>query len=78
MKGMRTVALVVTLLVAGSRLAGAAETEERKKEATTYESPVLSLLFLPANILIKMASLLAPDDSSKTSRETARSADSGK
>jgi len=80
MNRMRRTALVIALAIAVGPLARAGETDERKKE-TTYESPVLSLLFLPANVLIKLASLLAPQesaDSAKASRESARPSDSGK
>ena len=81
MNRMRRIALVTALVIAVGPLARAGDTDERKKETTTYESPVLSLLFLPANVLIKLASLLAPQDSAdsaKASRESARPADTGK
>ena len=42
--------------------------DEKQPGAPTYESPILSLLFLPVNLLIKMASVMpkAPDTQSRT------------
>ena len=73
-----SLALMIALLVAVAPLASAEEPEERRKDTPTYESPILSLLFLPVNVLIKMASVLTPEDSAKASREKPRAADSGK
>ena len=61
---MRAVTLLLALLLAAPGLRAAEDAVERKKEpGPTYESPVLSLLFLPVNVLIKMASVFAPQDS---------------
>lgn len=68
---MRTIAslLVALLLLLGP--AGAVRAGDRDAEASppaqqkTYESPVLSLILLPVNVLIKMASLLGPDETAK-------------
>ena len=53
------------------------KTEEQKQPgAPTYESPILSLLFLPVNLLIKMASITGPKSPSGSS--TAAPSGSGK
>jgi hypothetical protein len=39
------------------------EAESSERQPESYESPVLSLLLLPVNLLIKMASLLGTDES---------------
>jgi hypothetical protein len=70
---MRTAALLLAaLLLVAPAARGGDEAEERKKTSEpTYESPVLSLLFLPVNLLIRMASVLGPEDSHKPSRDAA-------
>ena len=68
---MRAVTLLLALLLAAPGLRAAEDAVERKKEpGPTYESPVLSLLFLPVNVLIKMASVFAPQDSAKAPRDS--------
>ena len=71
---MRAVTLLLALLLAAPGLRAAEDTEERKREpAPTYQSPILSLLFLPVNVLIKMASVFAPQDSAKAPRDSSGS-----
>jgi hypothetical protein len=64
MKRITALAAVALMLVA---LASAADDDERsrKQSGPTYESPVLTLLFLPVNLLIKMASVFGPDSSGR-------------
>ena len=47
--------------------------EQKQPGAPTYESPILSLLFLPVNLLIKMASITGPSSSSSSSSQPASS-----
>jgi len=47
--------------------------EQKQAGAPTYESPILSLLFLPVNLLIKMASITGPSSTSSTANPTASS-----
>jgi hypothetical protein len=54
------IALAVLLLLAAPRCFAGDEERDRQKQPQTYESPILSLLFLPANVLIKMASVFGP------------------
>lgn len=42
--------------------------EQKQAGTPTYESPILSLLFLPVNLLIKMASITGPKSSSTASQ----------
>jgi len=60
---LRRLAAIAALVLLCGSLAGAAEDEDRARKeqgGPTYESPVLSLLFLPVNLLIKMASVFGP------------------
>jgi hypothetical protein len=64
-----TILLVSFLLCASPLLATEDDTKEQKQQgAPTYESPLLSLLFLPVNLLIKMASVMpkAPETNTRT------------
>ena len=70
---MRAGALLLVLLLIAPGLVVAEDTQERREAAPTYESPILSLLFLPVNVLIKMASVFAPEDSAKASRDSSTS-----
>jgi hypothetical protein len=71
---MKTMALLLVLVLGAAAVGIADESEERRKApAPTYESPVLSLLFLPVNVLIKMASVFAPAEPPKASRESSGS-----
>jgi hypothetical protein len=74
MKKMIALLLVWTALVASSR--AAEESESRPKESETYENPILSLLLLPVNVLIKMASLFGPSETDKAHRESRPADDS--
>lgn len=47
--------------------------EPRSTQGQTYESPLLSLILLPVNLLIKMASLLGPDPAAKPSAPSSAS-----
>ena len=42
-------------------------TEPKDANAPTYQSPIVSLLFLPVNLLIKMASVMGPSSDEKSS-----------
>ncbi|MGH7822546.1 MAG: hypothetical protein ACREQ9_22520 [Candidatus Binatia bacterium] len=50
----------------------AQEKREAPKEAPHYESPILSLLLLPVNLLIRMASVLEPEKAETGERTPAR------
>jgi hypothetical protein len=66
-------ALLLAWMVAASPLEAAEEGEEARKTAPpTYESPILSLLLLPANLLAKIASLLAPSEQPGAPSEESR------
>ena len=67
--------LLAVLLLTAPRVRGADDESEKSRKAgePTYESPVLSLLFLPVNLLIRMASVLGPDDSHKPTRDSSGS-----
>jgi len=64
---VRTVALVLLLAFTRPALGANEVSSDDQRQAPTYESPVLSLLFLPVNLLIKMASVFGPEDSAKAS-----------
>lgn len=74
MKKMIALLLVWTALAAPSL--AAEESESRQKESETYESPILSLLLLPVNLLIKMASVFGPSETDKAHRESRPTDDS--
>ncbi|MGH7898100.1 MAG: hypothetical protein ACREQQ_09115 [Candidatus Binatia bacterium] len=61
---MRKTVLFLLTLAFGAAVSGFAGDEERERQEVrpTYESPILSLLFLPANVLIKIASVFAPQN----------------
>jgi len=62
------VLLLAFLLCALASFAGDDDKAEQKQPgAPTYESPILSLLFLPVNLLIKMASITGPKSTSTPS-----------
>lgn len=69
MKKVAIFALLVALSAAP--IASAAEqpppAESKDPNAPTYQSPILSLLFLPVNLLIKMASVMGPPSAEKSS-----------
>jgi hypothetical protein len=65
--------LLAWFALAGPALA-AEESQSQRSESPAYESPVLSLLLLPVNVLIKMASVFGPTND-KAPRES-RSEDS--
>jgi hypothetical protein len=64
---MRRIAALSSLLLILLRPAAARcdekEAESGQRQPESYESPILSLLLLPVNLLIKMASLLGADES---------------
>ena len=61
------------VLFAGTAAIGGEETrEERSREAPHYESPILSLLLLPVNLLIRMTEIVSPH-APKERKEPARS-----
>lgn len=66
------IALAAVLLVSPAGFA-AEDDREQARQTQTYESPLLSLLLLPVTLLIRMASVLGPDDSAKTARDGASS-----
>ncbi len=54
-------------------LGAADEGEETRKTPTpTEEGPILSLLLLPVNVLVKLASLLAPGEPPKSPPDAPR------
>lgn len=63
----RNVVVSIVLLSMILASVGGAESEpaQRPEERQTYESPVLSLILLPVNLLIKMASLLGSEPPAK-------------
>jgi hypothetical protein len=67
--------LLAVLLLTAPTVRGADDDSEkpRKPGEPTYESPVLSLLFLPVNLLIRMASVFGPGESQKSTRDSAGS-----
>ena len=78
----KTAILLVSALLCGPAAFAEEEKqtpqERRDPAAPTYESPVLSLLFLPVNLLIKMASVFGPDQSSSSQGSHAASSGDGK
>ena len=70
---MKTIAIALTGLLLSLPCASTAVAAEQQAEAAppaerqSYESPVLSLILLPVNVLIKMASLLGPNEAAKGS-----------
>jgi hypothetical protein len=65
--------LLVWIVLAGPAFA-AEETQSQRSESPSDENPLLSLLLLPVNLLIKMASVFGPAND-KPPRD-ARSSDS--
>jgi hypothetical protein len=66
-------ALLLAWMVFTPPLEAADEGEEARKAApSTSESPILSLLLLPATLLAKIASLLAPSEPVKPELEESR------
>lgn len=79
---MKTIALALTGLLLSVLCARPARSAEPAADGSaaverqTYESPVLSLILLPVNVLIKMASLFGPDESAeRTAPSSSRSTD---
>lgn len=58
----RSIAVALLLACFGAPLVVGAEDpkEGRAREVPHYESPLLSLLLLPVNLLIRMASIASP------------------
>jgi hypothetical protein len=56
------VALIASALTADPVRAD--DREGTKQDAQTYESPLISLLFLPVTVLVKMASVFRPEPTS--------------
>lgn len=69
----RIAALSSLLLILFGPVARGGEDEARSAERRqpTYESPILSLLLLPVNVLFKVASLFGGEEPAKTERPTA-------
>ncbi len=68
--------LLAWIALAGPALA-AEETQSQRSDPPSYESPVLSLLLLPVNMLIKMASVFGPAND-KVPRDSRPADDSSK
>ena len=68
---MKKLVVVISLLALSAVPVFSAQDEEPREQkesgAPTYESPDLSLLFLPVNLLIKMASITGPKSTSTPS-----------
>lgn len=60
----RFAALVVVLALAAPAFGGD-ETRTATKEPPHYESPIVSLLFLPVTLLIKIAEVVSPEPAPK-------------
>jgi hypothetical protein len=60
--------LLILLRPAAARCDGK-DPESSQRQPESYESPVLSLLLLPVNVLIKMASFFGTDESPKNDGE---------
>ena len=70
---MKRIALLLVWFAVVPPLRAGDEGEEARKTPTpTYENPILSLLLLPANLLIKMAALLAPSEPPRAQRDEDR------
>ena len=68
MRKLTSFILFVALSTAPLASAAEPQTKEAKDpSAPTYESPIVSLLFLPVNLLIKAASVMAPSSTDKSS-----------
>ncbi len=78
--GRISFAALAALLLVASLASAAADDADRESSqgAQTYESPILSLLLLPVTMLIKMASVLGPEESGTTPRSTAASDNTSK
>ena len=63
---MNKIALLLVWMAVVTPVLAEEQNESRRKEPQTYESPVLSLLLLPVNVLIKMASVFGPTEPDKT------------
>jgi hypothetical protein len=57
--------MLLILLRPGAARCDGKDPESSQRQPESYESPVLSLLLLPVNVLIKVASLLGTDESPK-------------
>jgi len=66
---MKRMVLLLALTLAAAPCLAEERDRDQPKEAKTYESPILSLLFLPANVLIKIASVFAPRDQGQSKPE---------
>jgi hypothetical protein len=71
----KKIALLLAWIAVTAPALATEEPESRRKESETYESPVLSLLLLPVNVLIKIASVFGPGETDKAPRDS-RPADS--
>jgi hypothetical protein len=66
----KAIIFVLVAALSTAPLTSAAEpqpTESKDPNAPTYQSPILSLLFLPVNLLIKMASVMGSTSAEKSS-----------
>ncbi len=68
---MNKIALLLVWMAIVMPVLAEEQNEPRRKEPQTYESPVLSLLLLPVNVLIKMASVFGPTEPDKTAHGAA-------
>ncbi len=76
---MKRAALLAVWLAVVPSLTTAEENEEASQASPREsESPILSLLLLPANLLIKIASVLAPAPPPETRPDAGKSAESPK
>jgi hypothetical protein len=74
----RKIALLLAWIAVAAPALAAEEPESRRKDSETYESPVLSLLLLPVNVLIKIASMFGPGETDKASRDSRPAGSSSK
>lgn len=72
------IALLLAWIAVAAPVLAADEPESRRQESETYESPVLSLLLLPVNVLIKISSVFGPGETDKSPRDSRPAGSSSK
>ena len=74
LRRFRVAALAAVLALAAPTFAGE-ETRAATREPPHYESPIVSLLFLPVTLLIKIAEVVSPEPAPEASTGTESPAD---
>lgn len=76
MRGMVVIVLLAALAAAPRAAAGERRSERRSDAGgASYESPLFTLLTLPATLLIRAASTLSPEEPAPKARDTPRPGD---